>query len=236
MFFSSRSFAISFSLHILFALSFFLTNTSSLERKLTISSPALPMIEVDLSQVEIQKESVLETIKKEVSKIEKIEKNDSQKTIENPKIVKKAENKPAEIPTDQAHLKTKNTAVESEVARPNSAKNIESGGRPNATGSEKIALSFQDALRVRIRQCWMIDPTRLYPEGLLVQITAFLQPDGSLSRILPPPSTDPTTQSVITSAVRALETCAPFSFLPPEHYAQWKEIEITFDPTHKTIR
>ena len=32
------------------------------------------------------------------------------------------------------------------------------------------------------------------------------------------------------SAVRALFRGQPFDMLKPEHYEQWKEIEITFDP------
>jgi colicin import membrane protein len=32
------------------------------------------------------------------------------------------------------------------------------------------------------------------------------------------------------SAVRALYRGQPFDMLKPEHYEQWKDIEITFDP------
>jgi colicin import membrane protein len=32
------------------------------------------------------------------------------------------------------------------------------------------------------------------------------------------------------SAVRALFRGQPFDMLKPEHYEQWKDIEITFDP------
>ena len=32
------------------------------------------------------------------------------------------------------------------------------------------------------------------------------------------------------SAKRAILTCQPFTMLRAEHYQQWKDIEITFDP------
>ena len=32
------------------------------------------------------------------------------------------------------------------------------------------------------------------------------------------------------SAKRAILTCQPFTMLRAEHYEQWKDIEITFDP------
>jgi colicin import membrane protein len=32
------------------------------------------------------------------------------------------------------------------------------------------------------------------------------------------------------SAVRAVQLGQPFNMLRPEHYEQWKDIEITFDP------
>jgi len=32
------------------------------------------------------------------------------------------------------------------------------------------------------------------------------------------------------SGTRALLLCQPFTMLKPEHYAQWKDITINFDP------
>jgi colicin import membrane protein len=37
-------------------------------------------------------------------------------------------------------------------------------------------------------------------------------------------------QIAAESAVRAVQTCAPFKFLPAAKYDAWKEIEINFDP------
>ena len=34
------------------------------------------------------------------------------------------------------------------------------------------------------------------------------------------------------SALRAVRTCAPFSFLPVAKYEAWKDIEINFDPQY----
>jgi colicin import membrane protein len=34
------------------------------------------------------------------------------------------------------------------------------------------------------------------------------------------------------SAKRAILRCQPFKMLKPEHYDQWKDIEINFDPQY----
>jgi len=37
-------------------------------------------------------------------------------------------------------------------------------------------------------------------------------------------------QVAAESAVRAVQRCAPFNFLPVAKYDAWKEVEINFDP------
>ena len=43
-------------------------------------------------------------------------------------------------------------------------------------------------------------------------------------------SASPFGPAMAESAKRAIMTCQPFTMLRPEHYEQWKDIEITFDP------
>jgi colicin import membrane protein len=59
-----------------------------------------------------------------------------------------------------------------------------------------------------------------------------LKPDGTLAA---PPRVLNSGQSAMfmaarESAVRAVFRGQPFDMLRPEHYEQWKDIEITFDP------
>ena len=58
------------------------------------------------------------------------------------------------------------------------------------------------------------------------------KPDGTVAA--PPQlvaaTASPFGPAMAESAMRAVLTCQPFTMLRPEHYEQWKDIEITFDP------
>lgn len=89
-----------------------------------------------------------------------------------------------------------------------------------------------DALRRRLTECWN-PPVGAADSGKLkVVLRVLFKPDGSVSR---PPELVAGTPSAFgpamaESAKRAILTCQPFTMLRPEHYQQWKDIEITFDP------
>ncbi|MHA1549981.1 MAG: hypothetical protein ACTSXV_00835, partial [Alphaproteobacteria bacterium] len=140
--------------------------------------------------------------------------------------------------------KTKKKVKKPAVSRPTVAKRIEKGEH-KASSSDQVkksslhdlSLSVKDALRVRIRQCWNLDPTQKYPPNLTFQVTAYLAKDGSVFRTLAHAvAADPMTAHLNASAIRAIEMCSPYTFLPPEQYEEWKEIEITFDPATKKIQ
>jgi hypothetical protein len=105
--------------------------------------------------------------------------------------------------------------------------------RPLETSAQPAALlqSEIDALRTRISQCWkppagVTQETRGY-----VMLRVLLKPDGFLARS---PVVDKDTTDLgpafANSAIQALTTCQPFTMLKPEHYDQWKDIEMKFDP------
>jgi colicin import membrane protein len=65
-----------------------------------------------------------------------------------------------------------------------------------------------------------------------VLIRIKLKPDGRLADgpIVLSRGQSPLYVAARDSAVRALFRGQPFDMLRPEHYEQWKDIEITFDP------
>jgi outer membrane biosynthesis protein TonB len=96
----------------------------------------------------------------------------------------------------------------------------------------QISLSELDALRQRLAQLWAIPAGAKDPQELVVQVRIKLRPDGTLAG---PPMVLTSGKSVLfvaarDSAIRALFRGQPFDMLRPEHYEQWKDIEITFDP------
>lgn len=103
-----------------------------------------------------------------------------------------------------------------------------------ATGAPAAQLSQSeiDALRARLTQCWNppagVDAnTRIH-----VSLRVLLKQDGSL---LQPPvvvegSPSALGPALAESAQRALLVCQPFTMLRPEHYDQWKDLQLDFDP------
>ncbi len=95
-----------------------------------------------------------------------------------------------------------------------------------------LTQSELDALRARLAQLWSPPAGAKNPEELVVQIRMQLKPDGTLAA---PPMVltsgrSPLFVAARDSAVRAVFRGQPFDMLRPEHYEQWKDVEITFDP------
>ena len=100
--------------------------------------------------------------------------------------------------------------------------------------SSQISLSELDALRQRLAQLWTPPAWAKDPQELVVVFRIKLKPDG---RMAPGPwpqlvasGNTPLAIAARESAARALNRGQPFDMLKPEHYEQWKDIEITFDP------
>jgi hypothetical protein len=108
-------------------------------------------------------------------------------------------------------------------------------GAPSAIGAQ-LSQSELDALRARLAQLWSPPAGASNPDELVALIRIQLKRDGTLAA--PPQvistgnghSNSPLYMASRDSAVRAVLRGQPFDMLKPEHYDQWKDIEITFDP------
>ena len=104
-------------------------------------------------------------------------------------------------------------------------------GKSDGTAGQ-LSQSEIDALRKRLAQCWSPPVGASNAAGLKVVLRVLFKPDGSVAT---PPQLVAGTPSTFgpamaESAKRAVLTCQPFTMLRPDHYEQWKDIEITFDP------
>ena len=108
---------------------------------------------------------------------------------------------------------------------------------PARVRSVPMTMSEIDAIRYQIQQCWSIPAGARDAENLVVRIKVFLNSDGSLSK--PPEivgggsgggASDPFFRTAAESARRAVLKCSPLKNLPPDKYAQWREITLTFNP------
>jgi len=104
-------------------------------------------------------------------------------------------------------------------------------GAPSTIGAQ-LSQSELDALRARLGQLWNPPAGASNPDELVVLVRIQLGPDGKLTA---PPMVLTRGNSALymaarDGAVRAIFRGQPFDMLKPEHYDQWKDIEITFDP------
>lgn len=89
-----------------------------------------------------------------------------------------------------------------------------------------------DALRARLRECWNVPVGVAEARDLIVTVRIQFKQDGSLQtepRLMNSAS-HPAFQVASESALRAVRTCAPYSFLPATKYEAWKDVIVDFDP------
>ena len=97
----------------------------------------------------------------------------------------------------------------------------------------KLSQSEIDAFRAKVSRLWS-PPAGAKPEDLKVVVSLKLSPDGRINGGML--ATSPTGRgnslafaAVRDSAIRALLLGQPYEMFRPEHYEQWKELEVQFD-------
>jgi hypothetical protein len=103
-----------------------------------------------------------------------------------------------------------------------------------ATGAQDAQLSQSeiDALKSRLSQCWNPPAGIDASSKVYVVLRTLFKADGSLAAnpVVVEGSASALGPALAESAVRALLSCQPFTMLKPEHYDQWKDLELKFDP------
>lgn len=103
-----------------------------------------------------------------------------------------------------------------------------------AVGAQNAQLSQSeiDALRARISSCWSPPPGINANSSVYIVLRVLFKTDGSMVQapIVVEGSASALGPALAESAKRALLLCQPFTMLKPEHYDQWKDLELKFDP------
>jgi len=96
----------------------------------------------------------------------------------------------------------------------------------------QLSQSEIDALRARISSCWSPPPGINASTKMYVVLRVLFKPDASMSQepVLVEATASALGPALAESAKRALLLCQPFTMLKPEHYNQWKDLELKFDP------
>jgi colicin import membrane protein len=105
-------------------------------------------------------------------------------------------------------------------------------GAPNAAPDARLSQTEIDALRQRIRECWSPPPGVDSDTNVYVELRVLFRQDGSLAQppVVVAGSASPLGPALAESGKRALLQCQPFTMLKPEHYAQWRDITVNFNP------
>jgi len=88
------------------------------------------------------------------------------------------------------------------------------------------------ALKAHLQECWSVPANVMNAGKLRAVLRVSLAPDGNLSAdpVLVAASASADGPALVTSAVRALRQCQPYSFLPTAKYQDWKVLDLTFSP------
>jgi hypothetical protein len=108
-------------------------------------------------------------------------------------------------------------------------------GTGSAASGPPLSAGEKDGLRLAVQQCWNVPAGLREAQELRVVLAAELTAtgdvvDGSIRLLDPDPVPDTRFQRAFDAGRRALIRCAPYSDLPRDKYAQWRSIEVVFDP------
>jgi len=99
----------------------------------------------------------------------------------------------------------------------------------------RLSASETDSFRARVGSCWSPPVGATNAAELAVTIRLRLFPDGSFAGAEPLRDNKGTLsreqQAAFDAALRAVQRCAPYR-LPVAKYATWREIEMSFEPSH----
>jgi hypothetical protein len=100
---------------------------------------------------------------------------------------------------------------------------------------EPLTMSEADGFQQQVSKCWNVPAESKNMQNSVVTLNVEMAKDGSvlLATVLRDANrtnSDPIYRRVVESAIHAVTACSPYKNLPPEKYATWHEIEMTFDP------
>lgn len=97
--------------------------------------------------------------------------------------------------------------------------------------AQKLTMSWVGALQSRIKQCWNVPAGVRDAENIEIRVYFELRKDGTVAtqpRLIAGPA-NAVGPAIAESAIRAIQQCQPYSFLPQSEYAGgWDRLDITF--------
>jgi type IV secretory pathway VirB10-like protein len=143
--------------------------------------------------------------------------------------------KPRQSRLDSSLASQLSRAASRESANPGTGRGTaaQGSGTPAARTAAQLEASFIQALFSQIKRYWRA-PTGVDAELLRTSLVVTLRPDGSVGTITIKSQSGENENNANLKALHAeraasaIRRAAPFA-LPPEHYAIWQSMELTFD-------
>lgn len=116
-------------------------------------------------------------------------------------------------------------AATGDVINPNSSFGTAAGT------AQKLSMSWVGALQARIKQCWNVPAGVRDAENIEIRVYFELRKDGTVANMPRMLAGSPNANgpAIAESAIRAIQQCQPYTFLPPAEYVGgWDRLDITF--------
>uniref|UniRef100_UPI004048A31F energy transducer TonB n=1 Tax=Yoonia sp. TaxID=2212373 RepID=UPI004048A31F len=111
---------------------------------------------------------------------------------------------------------------------------------PNVPAGPPMTGSEREGFRVAVNACWNVDPGSQAARVTLTvgfRLTQAGKVDGDVRQIAATGGDASATSIAFQAARRAILRCGASGYdLPADKYAQWKDVEITFDPSGMRLR
>ena len=137
-------------------------------------------------------------------------------------------------PTQQTASATPPTAPTPPAVTPPTPATTPSNAPAGPVGPP-LSVAEKDGLRFAIKACWSVPAGVREAEDLRITVGVELDPsggivDGTIRLIDPAVLPDTRYEAAFRAARIALLRCAPYSDMPRDKYAQWRSLEVVFNP------
>ncbi|MDR1361154.1 MAG: hypothetical protein LBJ18_02490 [Rickettsiales bacterium] len=246
--FSSENILLSVAGHLALVALMLTTLHFAIERAKLVAPDRVQIMEIDLSKVEIAKETSLFNTAEIDRVAEKAaaaaEKKQDKLDIEGDEQLKRDAFIAAENKKKEAEKKAAAAAAEAEkkdvpkIDAPRSH-TIVRVNRETGALNRTMTISVVDALRVALTRCWVIDKNRPGMEDIRAVAHLTMNQTGTVADIwfegAARADSDATFAYVLETIRGAVSACQPFRMLPASEFAEWRTKILTFYPNQGTV-
>ncbi|MBN8827161.1 MAG: TonB C-terminal domain-containing protein [Sphingobacteriia bacterium] len=185
----------------------------------------------DVKKEQIKKEKQEEKAKKEDKKKDKKKEEKKKKYTDFDSLLKTLE----DSTVDKKHNKKHSPKIEKDLDELENELNDKSDSS-EFDPTKALSLSEKDAIKSQIEKHWNVPAGAKDAKDMLIILNILLESNGSVIDVkivdqYKYNSGTPMYKAAVDSAVRAVYKASPLKNLPVDKYSNWKEIELTFNPS-----